>query len=95
MHKSERPWQRFLGSLLLEQQLICCSQMQVFSCLKSIEKKAKALWPHSQTRMFGSQAAGLAMAGADLDVVVLNVVSGPIEGGCEKSIFFEGATDRP
>ena len=42
--------------------------------LRTINSSVLACWPHAHTCLFGSQASGLALPGADLDVVILGVV---------------------
>ncbi len=39
--------------------------------VRRIEGAARAVWPGCRAALFGSQATGLALPGADLDVVVL------------------------
>ena len=39
--------------------------------MRRIEAAARSVWPGCRAALFGSQATGLALPGADLDVVVL------------------------
>ena len=38
-----------------------------------VDAAARSLWPQARVVLFGSQATGLALPGADLDIVVLGV----------------------
>jgi len=43
--------------------------------VRRIEGAARAVWPGCRAALFGSQATGLALPGADLDVVVLGATA--------------------
>jgi len=43
----------------------------VAEALQRIGDLARGIWPEARAVLFGSQATGLALPGADLDVVVL------------------------
>jgi hypothetical protein len=46
---------------------------EVLNAVQMVEATARSLWPCSRTVLFGSQATGLSLPGADLDIVVLGV----------------------
>ena len=47
--------------------------LQVQECVAAVRRCVTLLWPGATTAMFGSQAAGLAMPGSDIDIVVMGV----------------------
>ena len=47
--------------------------LQVQECVTAVRRCVSLLWPEAQTALFGSQAAGLAMPGSDIDIVVMGV----------------------
>ena len=48
-------------------------QQHIYTAVDGVRDVAAALWEHSRTVLFGSQATGLALPGSDLDIVVLGV----------------------
>ncbi|KAL0029353.1 hypothetical protein WJX77_001697 [Trebouxia sp. C0004] len=48
-------------------------QQAVSDAVEAVTNVAKAIWPHSHTVLFGSQATTLALPGSDLDIVILGV----------------------
>ena len=54
--------------------MVTSACLQVDDCLKAVRDAVATIWPHASTEAFGSQAAGLAMPGSDLDLVVLGLV---------------------
>ncbi|GAX75766.1 hypothetical protein CEUSTIGMA_g3209.t1 [Chlamydomonas eustigma] len=50
-------------------------EIQMLSkAMSKIRSVTLSLWPQARTKLFGSQACGLALPGSDLDVVILGVV---------------------